>query len=161
MNSEKSGKKMLGLGLLFIALVGFSAYNLINSGESNNQAGQEEALDEIINELTTTYAADLPEYAFNSKRTQTGYLIALQMSDALERVPCYCSCSAIGHESLKDCFLEGDAGFEEHASYCDLCVSEALDVYTWQKQGISMEEIRSRIDEKYSKYGEPTDTPKI
>jgi hypothetical protein len=65
------------------------------------------------------------------------------------------------HKTLRDCFLEGENGFEEHASYCDICVNEALDVYTWQMEGMSLEEIRSRIDAKYSRYGEPTDTPLI
>ncbi len=160
MKSEKHDKRMLGLGLLFIVLAGVLAYNLMNRGNSANQSS-DEVLDEIINELTAVDSAGLPEYAFNSKRTQTAYLIALQMPDVLEKVPCYCGCGAVGHESLKDCFLEEDAGFEKHASYCDLCVSEALDVYTWQKQGHSMRDIRSRIDEKYSKYGEPTNTPQI
>jgi hypothetical protein len=152
---------MLGLTVVFIALAGISAYIVMNKSGDDLLSGNDDALDAVIEELTKTVSDDLPDYALNSKKMQAGYLVALQMPDVLERMPCYCSCGAVGHKSLRDCFLEGGDGFEEHASYCDLCVNEALDVYTWQKQGLNLQEIRSRIDEKYSRYGEPTDTPEV
>lgn len=147
----------MGLGVLLIAIAGISAYIVINNEEEQTSR---DPLDPVINELTGTSLNGLPDYALNSKRTQAGYAVALQIPGTLEKMPCYCSCGAVGHKSLKDCFIEGD-GFEEHASFCDLCVSEALDVYIWQKQGLAPEEIRLRIDEKYSRYGEATDTPRI
>lgn len=86
-------------------------------------------------------------------------MISTEISAVLAKVPCYCSCGAIGHDSLKGCFISEDGEFSDHASYCTICVDEALDVDQWYKEGVSVEEIRTRIDEKYSEYGEPTDTP--
>ncbi len=113
-----------------------------------------------IEELSARNPEGLPDYAYSSMKSKAGYVAAIELKDVFSTVPCYCSCGAVGHESLKDCFIDGE-GFEEHASFCDICVSEALDVYQWQKQGLSPGEIRLRIDEKYARYGEPTDTPRV
>jgi hypothetical protein len=147
--------------ILLIALAGISSYFIMDKG--GNGVGLESGggSEPIVQELTRVSSNDLPDYAYNSKMTQAGYEVALRIPDVLEGIPCYCSCGAVGHRSLKDCFLKSEEGFEEHASYCDICVNEALDVYSWQKEGIPLQEIRSRIDEKYSRFGEPNDKPPI
>lgn len=163
--SSKTSKTFI-IGLIFVLIIGGGlVYSLILNNASGKKSTKKVVLDPqqpMINELISSpKTSDLPEYAFNSEKTQAGYVVATKIPDVLVKMPCYCSCGAIGHRSLKDCFTEDSGGFADHASYCDLCVEEALDVYQWQKEGIPLKEIRSRIDEKYSKFGEPTDTPPI
>lgn len=153
------GRSMLILGIVFIVVAGLSALVISKSG-SGSQSNDVDNLNPLIIELTSMPSKRLPDYALTSKKTEAAYRVAVEFPGIVERFPCYCSCGSIGHKSLRDCFLEGD-GFEEHASFCDLCVSEALDVYMWQKEGVPLKEARSRFDEKYSRYGEPTDTPLI
>lgn len=154
-------KLILGLSVLFVIVAGISASIVLKRGDVGAKTDNADAADPLINELVSTSPSGLPEYALTSKKTQAGYVVAIKIPGILEKMPCYCSCGAIGHRSLKDCFTKDEGGFGDHASYCDLCVNEALDVYKWQKEGMTLEEIRSRIDEKYSRFGEPTDTPQI
>jgi hypothetical protein len=154
------GRSLLIITIVLIAVVGGSALILTKKGVGNeNENGG--LSNPVIDELISSSSDGLPEYALSSKKTEAGYRVAIKIPDILEKMPCYCSCGAIGHGSLKNCYIKAEGGFEEHASYCDICVNEALDVYMWQKEGVSLKEIRSRIDEKYSRYGEPTDTPLI
>lgn len=76
-----------------------------------------------------------------------------------EHVPCYCSCGqSIGHESLWDCFMQESGQLEAHGSNCDICLDIARDVEAFSKQGLDLATIRTRIDEKYRKFGPPTKT---
>ncbi|HDH27558.1 MAG TPA: hypothetical protein ENH13_00335 [Euryarchaeota archaeon] len=146
-----SRRLIIFLGMLFIIVAGVSTYIVLNrggGGVKTDSAG----VDPLINELIRTSPSGLPEYAFTSRKTQAGYAAAAEIPEILEKIPCYCSCGAVGHTSLKDCFTKGGG---DHASYCDLCVDETLDVYRWQKEGVPLAEIRSRVDEKYSRFGEP------
>ena len=104
----------------------------------------------------------LPSYAYNSSDTLSAYRIAVSAPEALAAVPCYCGCGlSQGHVSLKECYLQPDGSYTDHASNCHLCVEEALDVGKWQAEGVSLKEIRSRIDQKYGEYGAPTNTPPV
>ena len=104
----------------------------------------------------------LPSYAYNSSDTLSAYKVAISAPEALAAVPCYCGCGrSQGHVSLKECYLRPDGSYTDHASNCHLCVAEALDVGKWQAEGVSLKEIRSRIDQKYSDYGTPTNTPPV
>ncbi len=152
-----SRRLIIFLGLLFVVVAVISTSVIFNIRGDESSDSRE--LDPLIEGLSSS-AEGLPEYSLVSTRTKAGYRAATEIPEILEKMPCYCSCGAIGHKSLKDCFIDGD-GFEEHASYCDLCVDEALDVYRWQKEGVPLAEIRSMIDEKYLRFGEPTDTPPI
>ncbi|MFQ5887353.1 MAG: PCYCGC motif-containing (lipo)protein [Candidatus Hydrothermarchaeales archaeon] len=109
--------------------------------------------------LNSGSGSTLPAYTQTNAVTAQAYTISTEIPGILEKIPCYCSCGVIGHDSLKECFLSENGEFVDHASYCDVCINEALDVDRWYKEGVSIEEIRSRIDEKYKQYGEPTDTP--
>ncbi len=104
----------------------------------------------------------LPSYAYNSSDTLSAYKVAISAPEALSVVPCYCGCGrSQGHDNLKDCFLQPNGSYTDHASNCHLCVAEALDVGKWHAEGVSLKEIRSRIDQKYSDYGTPTNTPPV
>ncbi len=118
----------------------------------------QQIIDSILNP-TSSGGSVLPTYAQSNPTVTQAYTISTEIPEILAKVPCYCSCGSIGHDSLKECFISENGEFSDHGSYCDICVSEALDVDQWYKEGVSIDEIRSRIDEKYKQYGEPTDTP--
>ncbi len=171
--TDKSGNKtssslsktyIVGLIVILIIGGGLVYFSITNNarGKKSSKTADVDPQQYLINELLISSSFNgFPDYAYTSDKTHAGYLVATKIPDALEKIPCYCSCRAIGHKSLRDCFIKDSGVFADHASYCDLCVEEALDVYSMQKDGLSLGEIRSRIDEKYSRYGEPTDTPPI
>ncbi len=35
-----------------------------------------------------------------------GYLVAKEIPEILARLPCFCGCEAVGHETLLDCFVD-------------------------------------------------------
>lgn len=107
-------------------------------------------------------AEELPSFAYNSAQTLEGYRIATKIPHVLELMPCYCGCGPqSGHRHLKDCFVKPDGSFDNHGAGCNLCDQEAIDVKKWLDQGLPIQEIRSRIEKKYEKYGQPTKTPAI
>jgi hypothetical protein len=107
----------------------------------------------------------LPPFVYSSAQSLEGYRLALAQPELLAQMPCYCGCRNLSggrsHKSLKDCYFKADGSLDDHASTCDLCNKIALDAGEWQKQGLSVKDIRKRVDEKYSRYGQPTDTPPV
>jgi hypothetical protein len=147
-----SRRLIIFLGVLFVVVAFISTSVIFNlRGAEEGDLGGENTL---ISELAGS-AGNLPDYAQANTRTKAAYAVALEIPEALEAIPCYCSCGAIGHKSLKECYLSPEGGFEEHASFCDICVNEALDVYLWRHEGVPIDVIRARIDEKYARFGEP------
>ena len=113
---------------------------------------------------TDSGSADLnfPDFVYRSEDALAGYRIAAANQDIMERIPCYCGCvrDPEKYRSLKDCFYDRKTGgFEEHAAGCTTCLEEARDIGQWKQEGLSLGDIRQRIDEKYSERGEPTNTP--
>ena len=109
---------------------------------------------------------NLPSYAYTSAESLRGYRIALRIPDILEKIPCYCGCGemehlSVKHRNLRDCFIFDDGTFDDHASYCDVCLYIALDVDRWQ--GLPVKEIRAKVDAKYGdgRFGPATKTPPI
>jgi hypothetical protein len=93
-------------------------------------------------------------------RVQEAYQYALSAGGALRYMPCYCGCAAMEHRSNLDCFLRrpdssGSAGFEEHASYCDVCVQTALMAKQMRAAGSSLGEIRAAVDATFGGSGSP------
>jgi Protein of unknown function with PCYCGC motif len=79
-----------------------------------------------------------------------------------KQIPCYCGCrKAIGHTNLFDCFVISPSVYSDHASGCMVCGNEANDVRRLAGEGQSARDIRTWIDTEYSRYGAPTDTPKV
>ena len=78
----------------------------------------------------------------------------------MRKVPCYCGCGkSLDHQNLFDCFVISPGVYSDHASGCMVCGNEANDVQRLAGEGRSAREIRAWIDEEYSRYGPPTDTP--
>jgi hypothetical protein len=92
------------------------------------------------------------------------YRYALERPDVIQWMPCYCGCTAMGHRSNLDCFFRsrmagGAVAFEEHASYCDVCVDTALLAKKRIAEGRTLPEIRAEVDSTFGGRGVPgTDT---
>ncbi|MFQ5975247.1 MAG: PCYCGC motif-containing (lipo)protein [Candidatus Hydrothermarchaeales archaeon] len=112
---------------------------------------------------TSTEPRIFPDFIYTTGKSVEAYTVATQIPDVLGKIPCYCSCVRIGHRSLKDCFLSSNGDYSEHGAYCNTCIYEALDANKWHDQGLSLKEIRSRIDEKYGggRFAEGTNTPPV
>jgi len=89
---------------------------------------------------------------------RTAYQFAVANPDALQNVPCYCGCGAIGHKSNLACYIkefgaDGKPVFDDHAMGCSLCVDIATDVMQLTGEGKSPADIRQQIVDTYSKFG--------
>jgi len=106
-----------------------------------------------------------PEFvATAAQRTQAAYAFSLARPDVLRFLPCYCGCVAMEHRSNLDCFIKPGGGspvaFEEHASFCDICVETALLAKKRMAEGRSLAEIRAEVDATWGGGAAPgTDTP--
>jgi hypothetical protein len=94
---------------------------------------------------------------------QQAYQFAEANPEILQEVPCYCGCGAMGHTSNYDCYIAGvnEAGtlaYDEHALGCSICVDITQDTMRLMRQGKSLQEIRTYIDETYARYG-PSNIP--
>ena len=108
---------------------------------------------------------NLPKYAQRTPRVKAAYEYALEDPELLEHIPCYCNCHRLGHKSVEDCFVskfkeDGKVVFTEHGANCGTCYSIVLDSKELSQEGKTTQEIRDFIDNKYSRYGLPTNTPK-
>jgi hypothetical protein len=115
-------------------------------------------------EVDTAWAAR-PEFVRQlSKDGQAAYAFALARPDVLQWLPCYCGCAAMDHRSNLDCFFKrrdvpGSFAYEEHASYCDICIDTANLAMRMLTQNASMAEIRAAVDASFGGSGAPgTDT---
>ncbi len=88
--------------------------------------------------------APAAEYAAYPRVAQI-YGEVAQVAEVVDGVYCYCNCEEhAGHYSLLDCF------HNDHASQCDICLSEGDMVYRMHRAGKSLDQIRSAIDHLYS-----------
>jgi len=95
---------------------------------------------------------------------QSAYAYALARPDVLQWLPCHCGCVAIDHRSNLDCFFQrrevpGSYVYEEHASYCDVCVKTANLAQQMLQGGSTMIQVRAAVDVTFGGVGPGTDTP--
>ena len=109
-----------------------------------------------------------PDYVRSDPATEEAYAFALAHPQIVRWMPCYCGCEAMGHGSNLDCYFKhgqpGDAAvFEEHASFCDICVQITLKTKQMHLAGSSLHEIRLEIDRTFggSAPGTLTDQPPV
>jgi hypothetical protein len=89
---------------------------------------------------------------------RTAYQFAVANPAALQNVPCYCGCGAIGHKSNLACYIkefgaDGKPVFDDHAMGCSICVDIATDVMQMTDEGKAPAAIRQQIVATYSKFG--------
>ncbi|MFV2064272.1 MAG: PCYCGC motif-containing (lipo)protein [Chloroflexota bacterium] len=118
-------------------------------------------------ELDAAWSARPAYVSQGSPAVREAYAFALPQGSALTWMPCYCGCVGMGHGSNLDCFLnprqKGQAVvFEEHASFCDVCIETALMTKRMLAAGSSLAEIRAAVDATFGAAGAPgtpTDMP--
>ncbi len=98
-------------------------------------------------------AYQFPKYVFIRDAVQAGYKIAVKEYQLLSKFPCYCFCEDMGHKNLAYCFLEkGIPGrFDDHASECNICYTQAMRAFLWNELGASEEEMQKAFKEIYGK----------
>jgi len=95
-----------------------------------------------------------PAYVRANAATEEAYAFAIQHPQIVGWMPCFCGCEAMDHGSNLDCYFKpGQPGdkpvFEEHASFCDICVDITLKTKQLDAQGKSLREIRQIIDQTF------------
>ncbi|MFC4768133.1 PCYCGC motif-containing (lipo)protein [Effusibacillus consociatus] len=109
----------------------------------------------------------LPSFLSNSsQKIREVYSLAAKNYDLLHHIPCYCGCGQLdGHKSVSDCFVKdvrqnSVVTWDSHGSNCGVCLNIVAYSVELQKEGKSIKEIRTKIDERYKEHGKkPTHTP--
>jgi hypothetical protein len=98
-----------------------------------------------------------------SLKVQQAYQFAYANPGVAMHIPCYCGCKALGHESNYFCYVssvdvDGVITYDAHAIGCSICVDITQDTMRMLQQGKSVPEIKTYIDQTYTKY-DPPDLP--
>jgi hypothetical protein len=122
------------------------------SGQSNNTQQGMLPLGQMPNEVQSAPVS-----------VQQAYQFAAANPDIMTKIPCYCGCGAMGHTSNYSCYIQsvdasGKITFDHHALGCSTCVDITQDVIRLNREGESVQDIRTYIDTTYSKYG-PSNMP--
>lgn len=110
-------------------------------------------------------ASNLPKGALRDPVVREAYEYVVENPEFLDYIPCYCNCYRLGHKNIKNCFVSefksnGTVVFDHHGVDCAICYHTVLDSKKLFQQGKSVQTIRDSIDNKYSRYGMGTSTPK-
>ncbi|MDO9097374.1 MAG: PCYCGC motif-containing (lipo)protein [Candidatus Methanoperedens sp.] len=154
---KKKGNSTLIIGIAAVILLAGIAYAILSSDSTSKK--------------TTDSDIKLPSYAYTNPITLKAYKYAIEHPENLEQIPCYCGCGSHGseasdykpHRFLRDCFINDNWEFDEHGSFCDICIGEAIKTQDYLAKGKTIKEARALIDQEYgSKYPEGrTNTPAV
>lgn len=92
--------------------------------------------------------SSLPSFAVKSPEIKEAYLFAKDNPEALNGIKCHCGCDSI-HKDLLNCYIQDKGDFEIHASYCAICINDALETKQLSGEGKTKEEINSILDNQY------------
>ncbi len=157
--SKKKGNSTLIIGVVAVILLAGVGYAVLSGGGSSQKP-------------TTTNQLKLPSFAYKDAMTLKGYTYATQHPDILEQIPCYCGCGGHGsaasdgkpHRFLRDCYINDNWQYDDHASNCDTCLAIASKVQDYLAAGKTLKEARALIDQEYQgKYPDsmPTNTAPV
>jgi len=77
---------------------------------------------------------------FEDPQVRAAYQAAKAIPVTLAQLPCFCYCDeGFGHKSLHSCY-END-----HSTGCSTCIDEALMAFQLKGEGLSDEQVRTRI----------------
>ncbi len=153
---KKKGNSTLIIGVIAVILLAGIAYAVFSGGKTTTN--------------TSESGVKLPSFAYTNPITLKAYKYATEHPEILEQIPCYCGCGSHGsqasdykpHRFLRDCYINDNRQYDEHASFCDVCIGEATKVQAYLAQGKTLKEARDLIDQEYSKIGSMmTDTPPV
>ncbi len=90
--------------------------------------------DDYVSVLAPRKADKLPDYVLTNAMTLQAYKYATEHPEVVEQIPCYCGCGQHGsqasdgrpHRFLRDCFINDNGEYDDHASFCDVCIGEAI-----------------------------------
>ncbi|MDI3256468.1 MAG: PCYCGC motif-containing (lipo)protein [Kyrpidia sp.] len=159
-------RRFFGTGL-WVASAFSLAFALLATGcGTTAQAGgpSRKAL-EAAAEEAKTIRVPLPDYVTSRPaEVQDLYRLAYAHPDALRYMPCYCGCVNEGHQSDLDCFVrginaDGSVRWDPMGQGCGICLNIARDAVAMQKDGKSLQQIRTYIEQTYSRFGPATRTP--
>jgi hypothetical protein len=99
-----------------------------------------------------------PEVESAPRVVRQAYEFAGAHPELLSRLPCYCGCGGVGHESNYDCYVTAGAfpetiTYDLHALGCSICVDITRDAMRLLASGHSLPDIRAEIDRTYSAFG--------
>ena len=82
--------------------------------------------------------------SWDDPKVRAAYVAATKYAHVLEQIYCYCRCKEnLGHRALVECFET------DHASGCDICMTEAMTAARMTQEGKSPKEIQQAIDAYY------------
>jgi hypothetical protein len=143
--SKKKGNSTLIIGVVAVILLAGIGYAVLSGGSGSSQNS------------TATNQLKLPSFAYKDAMTLKGYTYATQHPDILEQIPCYCGCGGHGsvasegkpHRFLRDCYINDNWQYDDHASNCDTCLAIASKVQDYLAAGKTLKEARTLIDQEY------------
>ncbi len=156
---KKKGNSTLIIGVVAVILLAGAAYALLSGTIGSSTSTQNSTSTE-----TSANQIKFPSFVYTNPLTLKAYTYATEHPDLLEQIPCYCGCGGhSGHRFLRDCFIHDDWTYDEHASFCDTCVGEAIKVQEYLAQGKTLKEARALIDQEYGSLypGQNTNTPPV
>ena len=149
-------KVFLGLALVTLLILG-SGCAFQNTGKAIK-----------LETLPLAPLSEMPDFAQEAApKVQEAYQFAATNPDVLTKIPCYCGCNSLGHLHNLACYVKSFeengtvAEFDNHAAFCGVCIDITQDVMQMTREQKDVAEIRAFIDNKYSKYGPPTDTEPV
>jgi hypothetical protein len=149
-------QKNLHLGLLAL-LMGVIALSGALSGCANTSSGSTSGHPIAPASAMPDEVQEAPTVVLEA------YQFAVANPDVLMQLPCYCGCGDMGHTSNYSCYVQDqmDAGeivFDTHALGCSICVDITQDAMRLIREGKSLPEIRTYVDDTYAQYG-PSNIP--
>ena len=144
---------MLAILVLTIVLSGLLSACSGNDSSSANTEG-----------LAMADMAGMPAEVKSAPTTvQQAYQFAAANPEVMKQIPCYCGCGSMGHTSNYACYVQdvdaqGTITYDTHALGCSICVDITQDTMRLLKQGKTVPEIKTIMDQTYSQYG-PSNIP--
>ncbi len=81
---------------------------------------------------------------WDDPQVKAAYAAAKKYAHVLEQLYCYCRCKEnLGHRALVECFET------DHASMCDVCMTEAMTAARMTSEGKTPKEIQQAVDAYY------------
>ena len=104
------------------------------------------------------------QYQNAPQSVRDAYAWAATHENILRFIPCFCGCGADGHKNNFDCFVRsrGTGGWitmDLHGLSCGTCVSITLETASMTEKGLSVRQMRTAIDARWSATGPSTPTP--